>query len=46
MIADIPTAVSGTEPRIKYEMGANIAPAVQSDKPKILYGLLVILTPK
>ena len=44
-IADIPTAVSGTESRIKYEMGANIAPTAQSAKPNILYGLLTISPP-
>ncbi len=45
MIVDIPKAVSGTELRIKYDTGANMAPARQSPSPNILYGLLVILLP-
>ena len=36
MIADAPTAASGTEPIIKYEIGANIAPTKQSPSPSIL----------
>ena len=46
MTADIPTAVSGTEPRIKYDKGAKIAPAAQSATPNILYGLPVISPPQ
>ena len=46
MIVDIPTAVSGTELIIKYDIGANIVPARQSPSPSILYGLLTISTPK
>ncbi len=42
MMVDIPTAVSGTEPIIKYDMGANMAPATQNARPNIRYGLFVI----
>ena len=46
MIADMPTAVSGTELIIKYDIGANIVPARQTPSPSILYGLLTIFTPR
>ncbi|MFC1934516.1 hypothetical protein ACFLXX_05185 [Chloroflexota bacterium] len=45
-IADIPTAVSGIEARIKYEMGVKIALATQSTMPNILYGLLMVSAPR
>jgi len=46
MIADIPTAVKGTEAITKYDMGANMVPARQSPSPNILYALLIILLPQ
>ena len=45
MIEDIPTAVSGTELMIKYDIGANMVPARQSPIPSIRYELLTTLTP-
>jgi hypothetical protein len=45
MTVDIPRAVSGTEVVTKYEIGANTAPATQSDIPNSLYGLLLNADP-